>query len=44
MPAISALLADLDERRIAQRIGIAHDEARMRFPLKSNTVKDFDEL
>jgi hypothetical protein len=41
MPSIGALLADLDERRIAQRIGIAHDEARMRFPLQSNTVEDF---
>jgi hypothetical protein len=40
MPDINALLADLEERRIA-RIGIAHDEARMRFPLVSNTVTDF---
>jgi len=44
MPAISALLADLNERRIAQRIGIAHDEARMRFPLESNTVEDFNQF
>lgn len=44
MPAIGALLADLDERRIAQRIGIAHDEARMRYPLESNTVEDFSQF
>ena len=44
MPTIGALLADLDERRIAQLIGIAHDEARMRFPLESNTVGDFSQF
>ena len=44
MPMIGALLADLDERRIAQRVGIAHDEARMRFTLESNTVEDFSQF
>jgi hypothetical protein len=44
MPAIGALLAELEERRMAQRIGIAHDEARMRFPLESNTVEDFGQF
>lgn len=44
MPAIGALLAALDERWIAQQVGIAHDEARMRFPLQSNTVEDFGQF
>ncbi len=43
MPAIDSLLGALDERRIAQQVGLPHDEARMRFPLKSNTVSTFDE-
>ena len=43
MPDINALLADLDERQIA-RIGIPHDETRMRFPLESNTVADFNQF
>lgn len=42
MVSIGSLLASLDERTIAQRVGIPHDEARMRFPLQSNTVGDFD--
>jgi len=42
MVSIRNLLAALDERVIARRIGIPHDEARMRFPLRSNTVSDFD--
>jgi hypothetical protein len=44
MPSVSALLAELDERQIAQRIGIGHDEVRMRFRLESNTVEDFDQF
>jgi len=44
MASIDSLLDELDERMIAERIGIPHDEARMRFPLKSNTVRDFDEF
>jgi len=44
MVSINALLAELDERTIAQRIGIAHDEARLRYPLNSNTVSSFDEF
>ena len=42
MVSIGSLLAPLDERTIAQRVGIPHDEARMRFPLESNTVRRFD--
>ena len=41
---INNLLAELDERTIAQKIGIPHDEARMRYSLRSNTVRDFDEF
>ena len=41
MPSIGALLAALDERTIARRIGIRHDETRMRYPLRSNTVASF---
>lgn len=42
MGSIHTLLAALDERAIARCIGIPHDEARMRYPLRSNTVRDFD--
>lgn len=42
--SIDNLLAELDERTIAQRIGIPHDEARMRFSLNSNTVRSFSEF
>ncbi len=42
MPSINNLLAALDERVIAQRIGIPHDEARLRYSLYSNTVTNFD--
>jgi len=44
MTSITGLLAELDERTIAQRIGIYHDEVRMRYPLQSNTVRSFDEF
>ena len=42
MASINSLLAALDERTIARRIGIPHDEARMRYPLRSNTVDSFE--
>ena len=44
MARIDTLLAALNERTIAQQIGIPHDEARMRYQLRSNTVADFDEF
>ena len=44
MAAIDSLLAALDERQIAQKVGLHHDEARLRFPLSKNTVSDFDEF
>lgn len=44
MGSINSLFADLDEKNIARKIGIPHDEARMRYPLKSNTIGSFDEF
>lgn len=44
MAAIDHLMSALDERQIAQRVALPHDNARMRFPLTSNTVSDFDEF
>ena len=41
---ISSLIAMLEEREIARVVGIPHDEARMRFPLRANTVSSFDEF
>lgn len=42
MISIRNLLVELDERTIAQQVGLRHDEARMRYPLHRNTVNDFD--
>ena len=42
--SITNLLAELDERTIARRIGIPHDEARMSYFLSSNTVRTFEEF
>ncbi len=36
--------AELEERHIARKIGIAHDEQRMRYRLPSDTVLSFDEF
>jgi hypothetical protein len=44
MGTIENLLAALEEREIARRVTIEHDEARMRYPLSSNTVRDFREF
>jgi len=44
MNRIHQLLAALDERRIAQQVGIPQDEARMSFRLERNTVRDWDEF
>lgn len=44
MPTITSIFDALDERTIAREIGIPHDEARMRYPLASNTVRDFREF
>lgn len=44
MAAIDTLLTAMDERQLAQNVGLRHDEARMRYPLRSNTVADFTEF
>jgi hypothetical protein len=44
MVSINSLLSALDERVIAQQVGIRHDEARMRYACRSNTVSSFDEF
>jgi len=41
---INRLLAELDERHIAQAVTIPIDEARNKYPLRSNTVNDFHEF
>lgn len=42
MGTIHSMLAALDEREIARQVAMAHDEARMRYHLSCNTVRDFD--
>jgi hypothetical protein len=44
MVSVNSLLEAINERTIAQRIGIPHDEARARYPLRSNTVDNFGEF
>lgn len=44
MVAIDSLMDALDERTIARQVGLRHDEARMAYPLRRNTVVDFDEF
>jgi len=44
MVYIAGLMDELSEKTIAQKIGIPHDEARMRYPLQSNTVRSFEEF
>ncbi|MCK4658165.1 MAG: hypothetical protein KAV82_01460 [Phycisphaerae bacterium] len=44
MISVQSVLGALEEREIARRVGIPHDETRMRFPLERNTVRDFDDF
>jgi len=44
MGSLSSILEKLNERYIANHIGIPHDEARMSYRLDSNTVRDIDEF
>ena len=44
MGSLETILQQLDEREIARRIGIPHDEARMGYALRKNTVSDFNEF
>ena len=42
--SIDNLMAELDERTIARKNAIFHDERRMKYPLNKNTVNDFNEF
>ncbi len=44
MSNVESLLNALDERTIAQQVGIPHDEARLSYHLPSNTVATFEEF
>ena len=44
MVAIHSLLSALDEREVARQVAMEHDEARMRYPLSSNTTRDFQDF
>lgn len=44
MVSYNALARALDEREIANRVAIPHDEARARYPLQRNRVSTFDEF
>jgi hypothetical protein len=44
MNTISNIMAALDEQNIAREVGLAHDEARLRYPLQHNTVGSFEEF
>jgi hypothetical protein len=43
MSNIKMLLKEVDDLNIARKVSNEHDKARVKFPLSSNTVKDFDE-
>ena len=44
MVSAQSVLSALEEREVARRVGIPHDETRMRYPLERNTVRDFDDF
>jgi len=44
MASFHNLLEETNERAIAQRVGIQHDEARTTYRLDKNTVESFDEF
>jgi hypothetical protein len=44
MGSFETILRQLDEREIAKKIGIPHDETRMSYSLKKNTVDNFNEF
>jgi len=44
MTDVENLFRELEEAVIARRVGTKHDEARMQYPLTSNTVSSFDEF
>jgi hypothetical protein len=44
MATINILLSALDEREIARRVAVPHDEARIQYRVSSNTVADFGQF
>lgn len=44
MGSLGSLLSELDEMAVARNVGIPHDEARMNYALRRNTVGSFDEF
>lgn len=42
MTAINNLIEELDEGVIARRVGMLHDNARVQYQLRSNTVTDYN--
>ena len=44
MVSIDSLLKKIDELTIAKKVGLPNDEARISYPLKSNTVDNFDDF
>jgi len=44
MASINSLTTELDEKTIAQVVGIQHDEARISYPLANNTVRNFNDF
>lgn len=44
MGSLEYLLNTIDELAIARDVGIPHDEARMQYALRKNTVSDFEEF
>ena len=43
MTKLEGLFRELDERQIAQEVGLRHDEARLRYRITRNTVRSFEE-
>ncbi|HPF38109.1 MAG TPA: hypothetical protein PK093_05660, partial [Phycisphaerae bacterium] len=44
MPSIEALLHELDERTIANKIELEHDDARSQYVLRSSRIGSFTEF
>lgn len=44
MDSLEYLLEAIDELTIARKVAIPHDEARMRYPLRGNTVDSYEEF
>ena len=44
MASIQSMTLEMDERTIARKVGIPHDEARVQYSLRSNTVNSYQEF